>query len=79
MECLSKIRFDNTYCLPKCSGIQSSSYDKESIEKNSVLLQNIDFYNSMLLETSKTLYKEINTEHEKQLLIPSRLLAWSKC
>ena len=40
-------------CLPKCSGLQVTSFDKESIVKNKALLKKLDFFHSMLMDNLK--------------------------
>ena len=58
--------------MPRCSGMQVSSYDKESIEKNTGLLQNIDTHASMMLKILEELYADMKKS------LPASLTAWSK-
>ena len=76
MECLSKIKFDDTYCLPKCSGVQVTSFIKDDIEKNTKLLQSMDDYNSILLEFLQTeiVKKGLNSNYR----LPPSLTSKSK-
>ena len=64
---------EDTSCLPKCSGLQISSFDKESIEKNKELMQNMDIAFSMQLEILKEL-----RENLMKYSLPASLTAWSK-
>ena len=72
MRCISEIPIHDKECLPKCSGLQISSYDKESIEKNKELFQSLDTFNSMQLEF---------LEGKFDYMLPSSLTSWSmyKC
>ena len=63
---------DEDGCLPKCSGLQISSYDKESIEMNSDLVQKMDNAYEMQKEILKQLY-----EDRYKLLLPVSLTSWS--
>ena len=69
MACLSKIKIDSSKCLKKCSGLQISSYEKESIYKNSELFENLDNFNLVLLEIIDEVY---------DYKIPQSLVSWSK-
>ena len=53
-ECLSTVVRNETECLPKCTGIQVTSYTKEHIDKNINLLQSMDAYNSLVQEFLQT-------------------------
>ena len=64
---------DEDGCLPKCSGLQISSYDKESIEMNSDLVQKMDNAYKMQKEILKQLY-----EDRYKLLLPVSLTSWSR-
>ena len=73
IECASEVSIDEDSCLPKCSGLQISSYDKESIEKNKDLLQNMDSILKMQLNALATAYKGLTGYS-----LPSSLTSWSK-
>ena len=72
MNCVLSINSDKRNCMPRCSGMQVSSYDKESIEKNTGLLQNIDTHASMMLKILEELYADMKKS------LPASLTAWSK-
>ena len=72
MKCIENITFDETSCLPKCSGLQCSSYDRDSIDKNNELFENIDIFNSLQLEMIRRLY------NEEGWIFPAHVKAWSK-
>ena len=69
MKCASNLRINETKCLPKCSGLQISSFDQESIQKNKELLKNMDTAFKMQL---KILDKTF------QYALPAALTSWSK-
>ena len=73
MKCASKISIDEDSCLPKCSGLQISSYDKESIEKNKDLVQKMDNAYKMQMEILKLLY-----EDRYRTILPASLTSWSR-
>ena len=70
---MTNIIIDETSCLPKCSGLQISSYDKESIKKNNNLVQDMDTAFEMQLKVLKNLYEGV-----LNLMLPASLTSWSK-
>ena len=64
--------------LHKCSGMQISSYVKESIEKNVDLKQELDRHNSMQIDVFDKLYKKVNDLEKKSYGLPVALKTWSK-
>ena len=71
MKCVSEENFQihEENCLPKCSGLQISNYDQESIEKNKALLQNMDHAYKMQLNILAKAYGYI---------LPASLTSWSR-
>ena len=61
-------------CLPKCSGLQVSSYYIESIERNKELIQNMDTAFSLQLRVLKELQLEV-----KNRKVDQALASFSKC
>ena len=55
MKCMQQLTINETKCFKKCSGLEVTSYDKESIEKNTELFKNMDLFNSMLLDNLQSL------------------------
>ena len=73
MKCVTNITVDETGCLPKCSGLQISSYDVESIHKNIDLVQDMDTVYSLQLKVSKQLYEKVI-----EAKLPAPISNWSK-
>ena len=61
-------------CLPKCSGLQVSSYYIESIERNKELIQDMDTAFSLQLKVLKELQLKV-----KNRKLDRALAAFSKC
>ena len=55
MKCIQQLTINETKCFKKCSGLEVTSYDKESIEKNGKFFKNLDLFNTMLLENLQSL------------------------
>ena len=75
MKCVSEITIDENNCLPKCSGLQISSFVKDSFEKNKDLLQDMDTLNSMQLNILANVYGKLEN-WKKRLPVP--LTSWSR-
>ena len=73
MKCASKISIDEDSCLPKCSGLQISSYDKESIERNKDLLENMDIAYKMQINVLAKVHAKLTG-----YILPPSLTSWSK-
>ena len=72
MDCISKIGFNDTLCMPKCSGLHISNYDRLRNKEGIEMQQNLDIHNQMQLEILNVLY----TLHKG--LLPAPLTSWSK-
>ena len=55
IKCVEHLTLNETNCSKKCSGLQITSFDKESINKNTELFENMDLFNSMLLKNLQSL------------------------
>ena len=73
MRCVTNITVDETGCLPKCSGLQISSYDVKSIHKNNDLVHDMDTAYSLQLKVLKQLYEKVIEDK-----LPAPISNWSK-
>ena len=73
MRCVTNITVDETGCLPKCSGLQISSYDVKSIHKNNDIVKDMDTAYLLQLKVLKQLYENVT-----QAKLPAPITNWSK-
>ena len=84
MKCVSETTIDEDSCLPKCSGLQISSFLQDSIEKNKELLQDMDTLNSMQLNILSQIYYQLNYLAKNYVKLPrlhnlpASLTSWSR-
>ena len=73
MKCVTNITVDETACLPKCSGLQISSYDVKNIHINNDLVQDMDTAYLLHSKVLKQLYENVT-----KALLPAPISNWSK-